>query len=96
VRNTFFHLEAPQKIWGAQLGKSVAGLGFAKSHHQKKIIGLWIKSVNISIASKTQKNRKLDGFQIKFCEDKKLHFCDVVKADVLKRSTEANGQHPPF
>jgi hypothetical protein len=52
--------------------------------------------VNISIASKTQKNRKLDGFQIKFCEDKKLHFCDVVKADVLKRSTEANGQHPPF
>jgi hypothetical protein len=49
VRNTFFHVEAPQKIWGTQLGKSVAGLGFARSHCQKKMIGLWIKSMDISI-----------------------------------------------
>jgi hypothetical protein len=49
VRNTFFHLVLPQKIWGAGLGKSVAGLGFARSCHQKKMIGLWIKSVKISI-----------------------------------------------
>jgi hypothetical protein len=69
VRNTFFHLEAPQKIWGHGLGKSVAGLGFPRSRHQKKMIGLSIKSVKISIL-KQKKKRKLYGFQIKLCEDK--------------------------
>jgi hypothetical protein len=75
ARNTFFHLEVPQKIWGAGIGKSVACLGFARSHHQKRMIGLWIKSMKISILK--QKHWRLYGFQRKFCEDKKLRFCDV-------------------
>jgi hypothetical protein len=44
-----FHLMLPQKICGTGLGKSVAGFGFARSRCQKKMIGLWIKSVKISI-----------------------------------------------
>jgi hypothetical protein len=35
------------------------------------------KSVKISIL-KQKKKRKLYGFQIKLCEDKKLCFCDAV------------------
>jgi hypothetical protein len=37
------------------------------------MIGLWIKSMKISIL----KQKKNNGFKIKFCEDKKLRFCDV-------------------
>jgi hypothetical protein len=59
VWNTFFYLEAPQKIWGGSLGKSLAGLGFPKSHRQKKMIGIWIKSVKIKILKqKKQKKQK--------------------------------------
>jgi hypothetical protein len=35
MRNTFFHFEAPQKIWGGSLVKSVASLGFLRSRCQK-------------------------------------------------------------
>jgi hypothetical protein len=73
VRNTFFHLEAPHKIWGGGLGKSVASLGFPRSHHQKKMIGLSIKSMKISIL-----NQKKRLWILKFCEDKKSRFCDVI------------------
>jgi hypothetical protein len=60
--NIFFHLEAPKKIWGARLGKSVASLGFARSRHQKKMIGLWIKSVKISILKqKKQKTLRISN-----------------------------------
>jgi hypothetical protein len=42
------------------------------------MIGLSIKSMKISILK--QKKRKLYGFQIKFCEDKKLRFCDAPRS----------------
>jgi hypothetical protein len=48
----------------------------------KKMIGLWTKSVKIRILK--QKNRKLYGFQIKFCEDKKMRFCDVAFVSIKK------------
>jgi hypothetical protein len=46
----------PQKIWGGGLGKSVAGLGLPRSHHKKIMIGLWMKSMEISILK--QKNKR--------------------------------------
>jgi hypothetical protein len=52
----------------------------------KKMIGLWIKSIKIIILK--QKNRKLYGFEIKFCEDKKSCFCDVLLVRVLKKHSE--------
>jgi hypothetical protein len=48
---------APQKIWGGSFGKSVAGLGFTRSRHQK-MIRLCIKSMKISIL-KQKKGRTL-------------------------------------
>jgi hypothetical protein len=56
VRNTFSHLDAPWKIWGGGLRKSFAGLGFPRWHCQKKMIGIWIKSVKIKILK--QKKQK--------------------------------------
>jgi hypothetical protein len=41
------------------------------------MIGLWIKSVNISILKPNKKKQKKIWISKKFCEDKKLHFCDT-------------------
>jgi hypothetical protein len=65
-----------------------------------------MKSVKIRILK--QKNQKLYGFQIKFCEDKKMRFCDVPSAQTAcikcwkvqvpvqssnKLHTQASGTH---